>query len=86
VSGTVAEAGVYDVGPVEPGSFFDLICEGLPAPCSVDFEPGDTVRLASAGEMLMLRPMRPGTHTIVMQAEYTFSPEPIRMTATLHVG
>jgi hypothetical protein len=49
VSGTVAEAGVYDVGPVEPGSFFDLICEGLPAPCSVDFEPGDTVRLASAG-------------------------------------
>jgi hypothetical protein len=86
VSGTVAEAGVYDVGPVERMSFFDLACEGLPAPCSVDFQPGDTVRLASAGEMLMLHPMQPGTHTIVMQAEYTFSPEPIQMTATLHVG
>ena len=86
VWGTLAEAGVYNVGLVERESFLDLQCEGLPAPCSVDFQPGDTVRLASSVELLLLHPMRPGTHTIVMHAEHTSSPEPIRMTATLHVG
>jgi hypothetical protein len=86
LSGSVMEAGVYDVGPVESGSFFDLECEELPAPCSVDFQPGETVRLASAAEVLMLHPLPPGTHTIVMRAQFTFTPDPIEIVVTLHVG
>ena len=84
LDGAFHEAGVYDVGPVEAGSFYDLICEDLTPPCVVDFAPGDTVRLASLAEVLVLHPFTPGTHTVVEFAEFTFS-GPLMLTTELHV-
>ena len=82
--GTFREAGVYDVGPVEAGSFYDLVCADLAPPCVVDFAPGDTVRLASLAEVLVLYPLTPGTHIVVASDEFTFS-GPLMLTAELHV-
>lgn len=77
-------AGAYDVGPVQAGSFYDLICEDPDDPfCVVDFEPGDVVRLASVGQFVMLRPLPRGTHVIIIEAEFTFGGIVARM--TLHV-
>jgi hypothetical protein len=84
LDGAFREAGVYDVGPVEAGSFFDLVCEDLTPPCVVDFAPGDTVRLASLAEVLVLHPLTPGTHVIVNSGEFTFS-GPLMLTAELRV-
>jgi hypothetical protein len=85
LDGVVREAGVYDIGPVETGSFYDVLCAELTPPCIVDFEPGDIVRLASVGEILVLHPFTPGTHIVVLFDEFTFS-GPVMLTATLHVG
>jgi hypothetical protein len=86
LEGVGTTAGVYDVGPVEEGSYFDLICEGIPAPCKVDFAPGDTVRLASAADIVILHPFTPGTHTVYLAALFPFFPAEVTLTATLHVG
>src|SRR2546425_388936 len=66
LDGVFREAGVYDVGPVEAGSFYDVLCAELTPPCVVDFAPGDTVRLASVAEVLVLHPLTPGAHTVVL--------------------
>jgi hypothetical protein len=79
-------ATVHDVGPVEEGSFYDLVCEGTPPPCVRDFARGETVRLASIADVVMLRPMTPGTHVIHETADFTIFPEPVDITITLHVG
>ena len=84
LDGVFRDAGVYDVGPVEAGSFYDVLCEDLTPPCVVDFAPGDTVRLASLAEVLILHPLTPGTHTVVLFDEFTFS-GPLLLTAELHV-
>jgi hypothetical protein len=78
------EAGAYDV-VIDEGSAFDLFCEGLPAPCTVDFEGGDTVRFASVGQVILLRPLPPGTHLIEFEDKFTTSPV-LDMTLTVHVG
>jgi len=77
---------VHEVGPVEEGSFYDLVCEGTSPPCVRDFEPGEIVRLASVADVVLLHPMSPGTHVIHETADFTIFPEPVDITITLHVG
>jgi hypothetical protein len=79
-------ATVHDVGPVEEGSFYDLVCEGTPPPCVRDFAPGKTIRLASVADLVLLHPMSPGTHVLHEAADFTIFPEPVDITITLHVG
>jgi hypothetical protein len=79
-------ATVHEVGPVEEGSFYDLVCEGTPPPCVRDFAPGETIRLASIADVVLLRPMPPGTHVLHETADFTIFPQPVDITITLHVG
>jgi hypothetical protein len=58
------EAGVYEF-PIEEGSVYDVICESLDPPCTIDFESPGPVRLASIGVFALIRPLPPGTHEIV---------------------
>jgi hypothetical protein len=82
--GTTVLTKAYDVGPVEAGSFFDLECEALAPPCKVDFEPGDTVRMASGGQFFVLTPPSRGVHTIELAIELIFGV--VDLTLRLHVG
>lgn len=77
-------AGAYDV-VIETGSALDLFCEGVPDPCKRDFVGGETVRMATVGQVVLLRPLTPGTHVIEFADRFSFSPL-LDMTLTLHVG
>lgn len=77
-------AGAYDV-EIETGSALDLFCEGVPDPCQQDFEGGDTVRMASVAQVVLVKPMTPGTHVIELANQFSFTPV-LDMTLTLHVG
>jgi hypothetical protein len=77
-------AGAYDV-TIEEGSALDLFCEGVPDPCQVDFAAGDTVRMASVAQVVLLRPLQPGMHVIEFADKFSFSPV-LDMTLTVHVG
>ena len=79
-------ATVHEVGPVEEGSFYDLVCEGTSPPCVRDFDPGEMIRLASIADVVLLHPMSPGTHVIHETANFTIFPDPVDITITLHVG
>jgi hypothetical protein len=83
LKGTRVNAGVYNIGPVEAGSFFDVYCDDLTDPCIRDWDAGDTVRLASIGKYVMIHPLSPGTHVITAFASYPFAD--YSLTATLHV-
>jgi hypothetical protein len=78
-------AGAYDV-VIETGSHFDLVCEGLIDPwCKVDFVGGETVRMATVAQVVLLKPMTPGTHVVEFADRFSFTPV-LDMTLTLHVG
>jgi hypothetical protein len=74
-------AGAYDL-IVEEGSFYDLIAEGTPD----DWAPGDVVRLASVSQVLVLPPLRPGMHTIELEASFSNGLGYYHETMVLHVG
>jgi hypothetical protein len=82
LEGTYREGGVYDV-PIEAGSVMDVACEGVPAPCKVDFEPPGPVRMATVGQFVVLRPLPPRTHHIVAETDI-FGLQLI-LSATVHV-
>lgn len=86
LAGAMRDAGVYDIGPVEEGSFYDLVCEELTPPCVIDFEPGDTIRLATVAELVILRPLPPGDYTIVSTAAFDVPGLEFKITLDLHVG
>jgi hypothetical protein len=87
LAGAERFAGVYDIGPVEEGSFYDVVCAELTPPCVVDFEPGDTIRLATVAELVILHPLPPGDYTVVLTAAFSpTGPGPFKITLELHVG
>jgi hypothetical protein len=83
LDGRFREAGAYDVA-VEEGSLWDVICDGLPAPCQVDFAPPGPVRMASVGQMVILTPMSPGAHVFEVSASQ--GDVALNLEAHLHVG
>ena len=76
-------AGAYDVR-IQTGSALDLFCEGVPEPCQRDFMGGEIVRMASVGQVVLLRPLRPGRHVIRYADRFTIS-DVLDMTLTVHV-
>ena len=67
---------------VEAGSFYDLIFEGS----ADDWEAGDSVRLATQGQVIVIPPLKPGVHELQLIASFANGAGYFNETMVLHVG
>lgn len=74
-------SGAFDLH-VEEGSFWDLIDEGT----SSDSDPGDVVRFATHGQLIVIRPLKPGVHELQLEASFDGGLGYFNQTMVLHVG
>ena len=74
-------SGAFDMH-VEEGSYWDLIDEGT----ADDREPGDVLRVASHGQLILIRPLKPGVHELQLEASFDGGLGYFNQTMVLHVG
>lgn len=74
-------SGAFDLY-VEQDSFWDIVNDGTPD----EAEAGDVIRVASHGQLAVVRPLKPGVHELQLEASFDGGQGYFNQTIMLHVG